>query len=68
MSQGTIMHPRFRQNSPLNSTTDKIITAKNSFHSGKEFTPGINLQDVTLRSSAQSCPYHVSVAVTELRR
>ena len=58
-----IMHLRIRQLPALNSTTDKIITAKDRFHSSKEFTHGISLQHIPLCSGAQSCPYHVCVAV-----
>ena len=54
-SEERLLVARFRQSLPaLNSTADKIITAKDPFHSSEEFTPGIRLQDVTLRSSAQA--------------
>jgi hypothetical protein len=33
------------------------------FYSSEEFSPGIRLQDVTLRSSAHGRPFHVSVIV-----
>jgi hypothetical protein len=52
----------FARVSRLNSTADESLPAKNSLHSSEEFTGGISLQDITLRSSAQSCPYQISIA------
>ena len=62
-SGGHLCIPGFGRVPPLNSTTDKIITAKDRFHSSKEFTHGISVQHVPLCSGTKSCPYHVCVAV-----
>ena len=61
--QGTLCLLGFAGITGLNSTTDKMLPGKNFLHGSEEFTGGITLQDITLRSGAQSCPYYVFVVV-----
>ena len=48
---------------PFKATTDKFLAVKNRFHSGQEVTPGIYLEDVSLRPRVQSSPHDFYVAV-----